>query len=314
MMKHRYYAYLELTMAAILIGSSVVAGKLMTMQLPVFLSQTASLAIALVLLIPILLLANRKSLIKVGKRDALILLLQAFLGMFLFRVLMLYGLRYASAAESGIVTSLTPAAIALLSFAILKEKLTARLTLGIGCSLFGIVVIQAPGWLMSASVAQSNDSYIGILLILLAVIGEAMLTILRKKTSSGVSPLLGTTYITFFSFLMFLPFSIVEAWQFDFDQVGGGEIGLLLYYGIFVTVGGYILWFRGVSNLPASTAAVYTGCIPVSTLLLSYAVLHEPFSFAHVAGVGFVFMGILLISDFRNLKGSSKSAAPSTTF
>ncbi|MFD0695154.1 DMT family transporter [Paenibacillus sp. GCM10027628] len=312
MRKHRIHAYLELTMAATLIGSSVVAGKLMTLRMPIFLSQSASLAIALLLLIP-LLLAERHRSIKVGKRDALLLLLQSFLGMFLFRVLMLYGLRYATATEIGIVTSLTPAAVALLSFVVLKEKMTTRLILGIGCSLLGILIIQAPGWLMTSS-TPSKSSYIGLLLILLAVIGEATLTIFRKMTSSGVSSLLGTTYITLFSFLMFLPFSVVEALQFDFTRVRGEDIGLLFYNGIFVTVGGYLLWFRGISRVQASTAAVYTGCIPVSTLLLSYTVLHEPFSFLHVAGVGLVFMGILLISDFRKHKETNETATVQTSY
>ncbi|WP_319640941.1 EamA family transporter [Paenibacillus polymyxa] len=38
------------------------------------------------------------------------------------------------------------------------------------------------------------------------------------------------------------------------------------------------------------------GCIPVSTLLLSYIILRDSFSFAHLAGAGFVFLGIMLIS------------------
>ncbi|WP_339202417.1 EamA family transporter [Paenibacillus sp. FSL P2-0322] len=36
--------------------------------------------------------------------------------------------------------------------------------------------------------------------------------------------------------------------------------------------------------------------MPVSTLLLSYIILRDSFSFAHLAGAGFVFLGIMLIS------------------
>jgi len=291
----RIFAYLELTIAAILIGSSIVAGKITTMHMPVFLSQAISLVIALLLLIPILLLKGKSSL-RVGRKDFLFLLLQALLGMFLFRVFMLYGLRTALATEAGIVTSLTPAVVAFLSYIFLKEKLTNPIKTGIICSILGVVSIQAPGWLHPSAAPPSQASYIGILLILGAVVGESMLTILRKMTASNVSSLLGTTYVTLFSFIMFLPVALVEAKSYDFGSVSWGDIGLLFYYGIFVTALAYILWFRGVSKVTAGTAAVYTSCIPLSTVLLSYAILNEPFSWSHLVGGAFVCLGIWQVS------------------
>lgn len=286
---------LELLISTMIVGSSVVAGKLVAMRLPVFLSQAASLAVALLLLVPMALVRHKEAL-RITRRDALLLLLQAFLGMFLFRVLMLYGLQYASASESGIMTSLTPAIVAVLSYLLLKEKISLRPGLGIACSLLGILSLQFRHVSSLGSTSSMPNSLFGLLLVLSAVIGEAALTVLRKMLSGSVSSLLGTMYVTLFCFLMFLPFSLVEARQFDFTQIDAGEIGLVLYYGVFVTAVAYILWFRGVSKVPASTAAVYTGCIPASTLLLSYAILHEPFSFAHMAGISFVFLGVVLIS------------------
>ncbi|WP_025716480.1 DMT family transporter [Paenibacillus sp. 1-18] len=295
MNKATILTYMELVIATVIVGSSVVAGKLVVMRLPVFLSQSASLAVALLFLVPIVLVRHKNSL-RISKRDALILFIQALIGMFLFRVLMLYGLAYASASESGILTSLTPAIVALLSYVLLREKITLRHGLGIACSLLGVLALQLPHisalWLNT----PHATSFIGMLLVLSAVFGEAALTVLRKMLSSHVSSLLGTMYITLFSFLMFLACSFGEARRFNFNHVGAGEIGLVLYYGIFVTALAYILWFRGVSRVPASTAAVYTGCIPVSTLLLSYIILREPFLFTHLAGAGFVFLGIMLIS------------------
>ncbi|PPQ46243.1 EamA/RhaT family transporter [Paenibacillus peoriae] len=294
MNKPTFSTYMELVIATSIVGSSVVVGKLVVMRLPVFLSQSASLAVALLFLVPIVFI--KKYSLRISKRDALILFIQALVGMFLFRVLMLYGLAYASASESGILTSLTPAIVALLSYVLLREKIALRSGLGIACSLLGVLALQVPHISAFWFNAPNATSFIGLLLVLSAVFGEAALTVLRKMLSSHVSSLLGTMYITLFSFFMFLAFSFVEAQQFNFNHVGVGEIGLVLYYGIFVTALGYVLWFRGVSRVPASTAAVYTGCIPVSTLLLSYIILRESFSFAHLAGAGFVFLGIILMS------------------
>ncbi|TQR99713.1 DMT family transporter [Paenibacillus ottowii] len=297
MNKPTFSTYMELVVATFIVGSSVVVGKLVVMQLPVFLSQSASLAVALLFLVPIVFI--KKTSFRISRRDALILFIQALIGMFLFRVLMLYGLAYSSASESGILTSLTPAIVALLSYVLLREKISLRPRLGIACSLLGVLALQVPHLAALRFNTPNATSFIGMLLVLFAVFGEAALTVLRKMLSSDVSSLLGTMYITLFSMLMFMACSFGEARQFDFKQVSTGEIGLVLYYGIFVTALSYVLWFRGVSRVPASTAAVYTGCIPVSTLLLSYIILRESFSFAHLAGTGFIFLGILLMSHHK---------------
>jgi drug/metabolite transporter (DMT)-like permease len=73
---------------------------------PLFLANGLNPAIASAILVP--LLVRLVGLPAVGGRDLLALFLQALTGIFLFRVLLLYGLTLTGAAESGIVTSTTP--------------------------------------------------------------------------------------------------------------------------------------------------------------------------------------------------------------
>ncbi|MFD1776809.1 DMT family transporter [Paenibacillus rhizophilus] len=251
-------AYAELSGAAMIIGSSVVAGKLSALRLPLFLSQTVCLAVALLILIP-LTLHGRRNGWKVGRRDMLLLATQAFFGMFLFRVFMLYGLQYASAAEGGVMTSLAPAAVALLSWILLGERPTVRTGGGVICSLAGIAVIQLPPLLMSAS-GDNPASVLGILLLSAAVGGEAALTVLRKMLSPRVSSLLATTYVTAFAFFMFLVCSAAEWFRSGYKGFGPADAGIVLYYGLFVTALAYVLWFRGVAQVrlrPPYSQAVY---------------------------------------------------------
>ncbi|WP_445491630.1 EamA family transporter [Niallia sp. 03133] len=44
---------------------------------------------------------------------------------------------------------------------------------------------------------------------------------------------------------------------------------------MFVTVLGFVLWYYGVSKVPVSTSAVFTGVIAVSALLFSYIFLRK---------------------------------------
>ena len=70
----------------------------------------------------------------------------------------------------------------------------------------------------------------------------------------------------------------------------------IVYYGVFGTVGAYLLWYRGLSRVPASVAGVFTGVLPVSAVLLSYAVLREPFLWSHLIGMTCVLLAIVLIA------------------
>jgi drug/metabolite transporter (DMT)-like permease len=63
-----------------------------------------------------------------------------------------------------------------------------------------------------------------------------------------------------------------------------------------VTALAYILWFSGVEKVPASTAAVFTGVLPISTVILSALLLGEQSTVAHLAGLACVLGGIGMIT------------------
>jgi drug/metabolite transporter (DMT)-like permease len=134
------------------------------------------------------------------------------------------------------------------------------------------------------------------MLVFGAVVGEALFTIFRKILSQAVSPLATATFMSVLGFFMFLPFSIYEACNFDFTAISLIDWLPIFYYAIVVTVIAFILWFQGVSKVPASTAAVFTGIIPISAVFLSVIVLSEPVSLRHIFAVLCVFLGIVFIT------------------
>ena len=63
-----------------------------------------------------------------------------------------------------------------------------------------------------------------------------------------------------------------------------------------MTVLAFVLWARGLAVVPASTGAAFTAVLPLSALVLSYAVLGEPFAWSHVLGGACVIGGIALLA------------------
>jgi len=285
-----YRAYLELSIAMFIVGSSVVVGKSLVASLPIFLLLGLRLGISTMILVPLVLWSEGRRILLISKKQWLILGMQALTGVFLFNLFLLYGLRLTSAVESGIILSTTPAMIALLSVFLLGERVSSSTWLGISLSVLGIIIINVVGGQQEIG----NFSFLGNMLILLAVVCESLFTLFRKLQDEEISAVLTTAVVSLLGLIMVLPFMIYEGLQFDLGSLAISEWLMIVYYGVFVTVIAFVLWFRGVSRVSASTAGVFTGIMPVSTIILSYLFLQEQVSLVHFLGVGLIFCGILL--------------------
>ena len=297
-MKTKLKAYIYLFMAMFLAGSSVVVGKLVINNFPVFLSQGITLLIALAGIVPIAFIFEGNIFkIRIKGKDLLFLLLQSLTGMFLFRLFLLYGLKLTTASQGGIITSTGPAILALLSLIILKEKIGLVKWGGILLCVVGIVFINTIE--PSDSGTDIQLKLLGNALVLLAVIGESLFTIFRKKISFSDKPITSTMIIIAFSLVMFAPFSIVQGLDFDFYSLTFTDFIPLIIYGLFCTVMAYICWFSGVSKVKISVAAGFTGIMPISSVVLSFIVLGERITWQHIAGIIFVLIGIYTIAFSR---------------
>ena len=268
----------------IIVGSSVVAGKLVVQSFPVFLASELRFLVAVMILVPLLI--KVEGIPAIRKKDFLFLFLQALCGVFLFNIFMLYGLTKTTAIEGGLITSTVPAFTVVLSCLILKEKLTTNLVIGILFAVLGTMIIN--GYEFLSSIDSGSSSLFGNLLIFGAVISEALFIIFGKFVTQRVSPLAISTVVSFFGVILFLPFALFEGSQFEFEEVTITEWGLVLYFGLVVTVIAFILMHQGVSKVSASTTGILTSFLPLSSIFLSVVFLGEEISFLHFIGFGFI--------------------------
>jgi len=73
------------------------------------------------------------------------------------------GLKYANAAEGGIITSTTTAVIAVLSFLLLKERLKINKIIGVIFSVLGVLVIN-----LTVDLSSTNQ-IIGSIFVILGI-------------------------------------------------------------------------------------------------------------------------------------------------
>ncbi|MFF5995664.1 DMT family transporter [Lysinibacillus sp. KU-BSD001] len=281
--------YLKILVAMCIVGSSVVVGKLIVQDIPIFIACVLRFLIASIILVPLLIL--KEGIPSLTKKEFLVLFGQAISGVFLFNIFMLYGLKYTSAIEAGVITSTIPAVIGILSLFLLNEKLTKKKSVGIFCAMLGVLSMN-----VLSSSSEQMSSLGGNLLILGAVLGEALFIIFGKLSSNRVSPLTISTMVSIFGFILFLPFAIYEAKEFNFLDISLGNWGNILYFGIVVTVIAFLLMYDGLKTVSASSTGVLTSVLPVSSLILSFLILKEKLMYIHFVGMLLVIVAIFLIS------------------
>ncbi|WP_025025626.1 DMT family transporter [Caldalkalibacillus mannanilyticus] len=296
-MNQNILASFKIILAMTIVGSSVVAGKLLVQSFPVFLASELRFLLAVLILLPLLL--YREGFPTLTKKEVVILFLQSATGVFLFSLCMLYGLKYTTATEGGILTSTLPAVVAVIAFFILKERVSKYAMIGILLAVLGTTAVNISG--IFAIDQRGAAPLLGNMLILGAVISEALFIILGKSISKKITPLAISTLVSLFGVILFLPLALYEAISFDFDQMTFLDWGLILYFGIVVTVVAFVLMYQGLEQVPASTAGVLTGFLPISSVVLSSLFLKEQILWTHLVGMAFVLLAIYLVSKTESI-------------
>lgn len=201
-----------------------------------------------------------------------------------------YALRSTSATNTGWIIAFSPLAIAILSALLLKERIGARVAVGIGAASAGIVLLVSKGDLASLSRFESVGDWI----ILGTSVTWALFTIVTRDLSRRRSPLV----VTLFVFASACVFCL--AWMaFDSDRADWGRIARLpplaiaaiLFLGVLGTLAQWF-WQLGVARLGAARAGVYLYLEPVATTALAVPLFGEAFGIPTAIGGALVLAGV----------------------
>lgn len=290
-------AYCLLAIGQAAIGVNVVAGKfLIDGGVPIhvylcgrFMASTVLMTILMCLLKETLIIKDN-GISRLSKKDWFFLSMQALTGGFLFNVLFYWGIQYTTAISAGIISSALPAIIAICAFLFLGEKLNKWKYLGIMLAMVGILIINLDNTKASAHI---SGSFLGDFVILLSMVPEALYSIFNKFTNQKVTPLGGATVVNFMIFLMLLPLGAYEFLSRDLSGIVFSSWVLLLLTG-FASMFFFWFWSRGLLHVSASSAAIFTSVLPVSTTLMAWAFLHEQFGIYDGMGMCLVLLSIAI--------------------
>lgn len=285
-------AAFNLAAAMIIVGSSVVCGKTITQDFPLFLASELRFLIAAALFLP--LGVYRRSLFCLPRQDWLRLSLMAFCGQILFTLLLLLGLRYTSAINAGTLTGTTPVFMALFSFFILGERFNIRqiAALLLACGSIFLLNYDAfhelPG--------TGSRQWLGNLFVLAAVASEAVFLLLGKKLQTPLSGLSLTALLSLLGAVFCLLPALIAAYDFNFSALRIDDIGAILYFSAIYTNLAYLLWFRGAARASGAAASIFTSLMPLSAAFLSVWLLAEPVTPRQIVALASAMIAILMLN------------------
>ncbi|MCU0969938.1 MAG: DMT family transporter [Rubrivivax sp.] len=287
-------AYAALASSMALVGSYVALSKVLVAIFPVFLLAWLRFGIAAVAMAHWVRRAPGEA--PLSPRDRRLLFWESFLGNFLFSICMLFGVKLTSALAAGVTMAAIPAAVALLSWAVLRERVRARVWLAIVLAALGIALLalarhDTPG---AAAPAPAWHAPVGQLLLLAAVICEACYVVIGKKLTAQVSPRRISALINLWGLALVTPFGIWQATTFDFSAVAVPHWALLVFYALAASMVSVWLWMHGLRTVPAPEAGVFSVMLPVAAAAVGVAALGEIFTAVHAAAFALALAGLLL--------------------
>lgn len=207
-----------------------------------------------------------------------------------------YGVKYTTAAEAGVIVSLIPICVPILSVFMLKEKVGIRQALFTALAIAGVISIVAVG--SSSSGAATGYHRLGIGSLMLAVLSGSLYNIASRHASARYSPI----DITFM--MMWIGAICLNALAMMEGALHGSALGYLLeirhtpvlisvlYLGVISSLGAFFAANYALNKLPASRVAVFLNLIPLVTLVASALFYRQLLGAWQLAGSAAILIGV----------------------
>lgn len=233
----------------------------------------------------------------VEKNDISYIFSLAFLGIVLNGVLFFKGIALTSPINTSIISSTTPAIVYTIGALFLKEKIKLNNIISILFSVLGILLLLTNGKISSIVSIKFNK---GDLIILGAIISNALYIIGSKKVLKKYSSTKILTYLFLFTSLILFPFLYLEKDLYILRNISLKAILSLTYMGVFSSLVAFLLQQQGIKKIGPAKASIYTNLIPIYSIILSAVILKEKISFIQIISMILVLLAISINTFNKN--------------
>lgn len=249
---------------------------------------------------------------KVKTKDLFRLAITGFFGVALNQLFFFNGLELTSAINVGIIMTSTPIIVVVLSYFILKEKITQLKVVGVLIGAVGAIALTTSGHV------EGLDSSIGDLFVLINASSFAIYLVLVKPLMSKYKPLTVITFNFVFGLLFIMAYpptwADISSARFDlFPDAIWFKVGFVIIGATFFT---YLLNIFALKHVSPSVSGSYIYNQPILvmlfTVLFAYIGWTEDFveaiTLEKIAYMLMIFTGVYLISRSAYKERKRKAA------
>lgn len=250
---------------------------------------------------------------KVKRKDLILIAFCGLFGVAINQLFFFHGLSLTSSINTGIIMTINPILVAILSYFVLREKITVRKTAGILIGATGAILLT-----LTAGTGKT-DSFIGDLFIFINATSYALYLVLVKPLMKKYSPVTVITYVFSFGaiYVAAYPPTLIELSTTDFQSIPSHIVGIILFVIIGVTFLTYLLTVFGLKYISASVSSSYIYLQPV--LVMAFAYLFSAIGLADdytnaitwtkIAYMLLIFAGVYLTTSSSFLKRKKEATS-----
>ncbi len=296
-------ALLTLIIANVLWAGTYAAGKIALHDLNPVELNALRFSIASIVLAPALIHGWRT--IPRDRRSVLSLIALTLLGFVANKAFEYFGLSLSTASDVALLIATESLFTALLSWTLLRERVTAAGVAALCVGMVGVYLIVERGFAPNLGGGAGASRIIGDLLVIFSLLLESGYTILGKRTLSQMPPLLFTGATLIGSLFVWLPAGAVAVSRTGWPHMTLAGWLAVIYMALVATALGYWLWFRALAVVDASTAAPTLFIQPLLGAALGVWLLHDGLTWATWLGGGLILASLLLV-----MRAERRHAAP----
>jgi drug/metabolite transporter (DMT)-like permease len=211
-------------------------------------------------------------------------------------LLQTYALDTTTAINASWIISVTPLALAALSFLLLGERIGWQGVVGIGVATIGVLLLVSGGNLADLGWLRSTGDW----LVLVSAHTWALYTVVTRDLVRRRHPLAVTFGILLITAAFTAVLFTVTADMASVRSLSPRGLVALLYLAIPGLALGQWFWQEGVAGLGATRAGLYLYLEPIATLVLAVPLLGEPFGLFTALGGGLALAGVYVGQRERN--------------
>ncbi|MCK5233619.1 MAG: EamA family transporter [Candidatus Aenigmarchaeota archaeon] len=231
--------------------------------------------------------------VKIKKEDLLGLSFLGFMGIFIFGIINLVGVRLSTATNNAILLNSWPLLVVFIAPILIREKVTKKAVFGTFIGLLGVVAVVTNGASMGDVV--KTEYFMGNLLILLSGVCLAFYSMLGKKYVKKYGGLNVTFAAILVGTMMLFVLSLLSGDIFSLGKISLSSFLLLLWIAVPTTALTYVVWFKSIDRIGLVKTSSFFFIIPISGVVSSSVFLGELITKYTLIGIALILLGVYVV-------------------